>query len=87
MPNTEGEATIAKIIPVTMTAQEAADYLGISYWLILELAKRKDIKHARAGLGRGNLLFRKETLDNWLMEQEEKSIQKTEYGKIRKIRG
>lgn len=52
----------------TLLAKEAAEYLGISYWLILELAKQKKIPHTRAGK---RVIFRKESLDKWMDQQEE----------------
>lgn len=71
---------------ITFTAQEAAAYIGVSYWLILELAKRKQIKHIRAGTGRGIVLFRKESLDEWLSSKEDESVKKLESAKIRRIK-
>ena len=41
----------------TLTAKEAAEYLGISYWLITQLVKRKQIPCSRVGK---RILFRKE---------------------------
>ena len=35
--------TIEKMQRTTLTAKEAAEYLGISYWLITQLVKRKQI--------------------------------------------
>ncbi len=67
----------------TLTGHEAAEYLGISYWLILELAKRGEIPHIRAGR---LVLFRTETLDRWLAEQEENSIRKSNHDTLKKIR-
>ena len=58
------------IRPATLSAKEAATYLGISYGLILELAKRKEIPHIRAG---ARVLFRQSTLDEW-MEKREKGV-------------
>lgn len=73
-----------QISPVTFSAAEAAKYLGISGWLVLELVKRREIPAIRAGR---RVLFRKETLDSWMQEQEEKSIQTihSQVGKIRKV--
>ncbi len=51
----------------TLRAKEAAKYLGVSYWLILEMAKKREIPHIRAG---SLVLFRRETLDSWMKEQE-----------------
>ena len=40
----------------TLTAKEAAEYLGISYWLITQLVKRKQIPCSRVGK---RILFRR----------------------------
>ncbi len=53
---------------VTFNAQEAAKYLGISYWLILELVKRGKLNCISAG---GRKLFRQQALDLWMSRQEE----------------
>ncbi len=55
----------------TLKAKEAAKYLGISYWLILERAKRGEIPHIRAG---SLVLFRRETLDSWMEQQEQENL-------------
>ena len=55
----------------TLTAKEAAKYLGISYWLCLEMAKRGEIPHIRAG---SRVLFRRESLDGWMDEQEQENL-------------
>lgn len=57
---------------ITMTAKEAAEYIGVSYWHLLETAKRKQIPHVRVG---ARVLFRKETLDRWMANQEVLSVQ------------
>ena len=57
----------------TLTMKEAAEYLGISYWLVTQLVKRKQIPCSRVG---GKVLFRKEALDNYLKNQEDASITK-----------
>ncbi|CDX01257.1 DNA binding domain, putative [Desulfitobacterium hafniense] len=51
----------------TLTSKEAAEYLGISYWLMLELIKRGEINPIRAG---GRYLFRQSGLDGWMTKQE-----------------
>jgi len=58
----------------TLTAKQAAQYLGISYWTILDLARQGKIRHFRGG---NRLLFRLSTLDQWMTEEEEASICKT----------
>ena len=44
----------------TLTMKEAAQYLGISYWLVNQLVRRKQIPCARVG---GRVLFRVKALD------------------------
>ena len=60
-----------RIHRTTLTAKEAADYLGISYWLITQLVKRKQIPCSRVGK---RLLFRKEALNIFLSKKENDSI-------------
>ena len=55
----------------TLKAREAAAYLGVSYWLLLEMAKRGEVPHIRAGK---LVLFRKEALDDWMRQQERLSV-------------
>lgn len=55
----------------TLKAKEAAAYLGVSYWLLLEMAKRGEVPHIRAGR---LVLFRKEALDDWMRQQEQLSV-------------
>lgn len=57
-----------EITRVTLSAKEAAAYLGISYWLILELVKRGELNCVKAG---GRKLFRQSGLDAWMAKQEE----------------
>jgi len=52
---------------VTFSSREASEYLGVSYWLLLEMVKRKEINPIRAG---GRYLFRQAGLDTWMDEQE-----------------
>lgn len=52
----------------TLDAKQAADYLGVSYWLILELVKRGEVPVVRLG---SRLLFRMETLDKWMASKEQ----------------
>ena len=62
---------IPEIQRTTLTMREAAEYLGISYWLINQLVKRKQIPCSRVG---GKVLFRREALDKYLNEKEKASI-------------
>jgi excisionase family DNA binding protein len=57
--------------PATVKAKQAAKYLNISYWKILDMVKRGEIPHIKAGK---LVLFRKETLDRWIVEQEQQSV-------------
>lgn len=61
---------LEKITRTTLTMKETAEYLGVSYWLVTQLVKRKQIPCSRVG---GKVLFRKEALDNYLKQKEEAS--------------
>ena len=56
---------------ITLTMREAADYLGISYWLINQLVKKKQIPYSKVG---GKFLFRVKALDEYLCEIERASV-------------
>ena len=56
---------------ITLTMREAADYLGISYWLINQLVKKKQIPYSKVG---GKFLFRVKALDAYLCEKERASV-------------
>lgn len=63
-----------------LTAKEACTYLGVSYWTLLNKLV-KEIPHIRTGK-RGNIRFRKSTLDRYLDDQENKSkecLEKTDF--------
>ena len=64
---------LAKVERTTLTMKETAEYLGISYWLVNQLVRRKQIPCARVG---GRALFRVQALDEYLKEKEEKSLKK-----------
>lgn len=55
----------------TLTMKEASEYLGISYWLINQLVRKKQIPCCKVG---GKYLFRVQALDEYLKNMEEKSI-------------
>ena len=63
--------SVDKIHRTTLTAKEAAEYLGISYWLITQLVRRKQIPCSRVGK---RTLFRKEALDIYLSKKENNSL-------------
>ena len=54
-----------------LNPRETAEYLGISYWLVNQLVRRREIPCARVG---GRVLFRVQALDEYLKEKEEKSL-------------
>lgn len=62
---------LEKVTRITLTMKETAEYLGVSYWLVTQLVKRKQIPCSRVG---GKVLFRKEALDSYLKAKEEASI-------------
>lgn len=62
---------LEKVTRTTLTMKETAEYLRVSYWLVTQLVKRKQIPCSRVG---GKVLFRKEALDKYLNEKEKASI-------------
>ena len=64
---------LPKVERTTLTMKETAEYLGISYWLVNQLVRRKEIPCARVG---GRVLFRVQALDEYLKEKEENSLKK-----------
>lgn len=64
---------LEKVTRTTLTMRETAEYLGVSYWLVTQLVRRKQIPCSRVG---GKVLFRKEALDRYLNEEEKASITK-----------
>lgn len=71
-----------EVIQVTMTANEAAQYIGISYWKLLDMVKKHEVPYIACG---SRKLFRKEALDRWMEEQEKKALEKPIQQGIRKI--
>lgn len=71
----------------TLSAKEAAAYVGCSYWKLLEEVKAGNIPCIRLG---NRILFRCQTLDFWLGEQEKASMAKPELptvtGGIRRLK-
>ena len=64
---------LPKVERTILTMKETAEYLGISYWLVNQLVRRKQIPCARVG---GRVLFRVQALDEYLKEKEENSLRK-----------
>lgn len=62
---------IPEVQRTTLTMREAAEYLGISYWLINQLVKRKQIPCSKVG---EKFLFRVKALEEYLSEKEQASV-------------
>ncbi|MFG6318443.1 MAG: helix-turn-helix domain-containing protein [Clostridia bacterium] len=62
---------LQKVQRTTLTMKEAAEYLGISYWLINQLVRRKEIPCSKVG---GKFLFRVQVLDEYLNNKEHESV-------------
>ena len=60
-----------KVQRTTLTMKEAAEYLGVSYWLINQLVRRKQIPCSKVG---GKFLFRVQALDEYLSYKEQESV-------------
>lgn len=56
----------------TLTAQEVADYIGVHLDTIYVMVKQKQIPHFRV---RRRIFFSRETIDAWMREQEQKSLE------------
>ena len=70
MPNLEN---YQKVERTTLTMEEVAEYLGISYWLVGQLVRKIELPHFRVG---GRILFRKKVIDNFMEEQEKLAFDK-----------
>lgn len=80
-------AEVKEITQATVNAKDAAKYIGVSYWMILEMVKRKQIPCIKCGVRK---LFRIATLDKWMQDQELNTVaqveaENNEYGVLRKI--
>ena len=62
---------LQKVQRTTLTMKEAAEYLGISYWLINQLVRRRQIPCSKVG---GKFLFRIQALDEYLNRKEKESV-------------
>lgn len=60
-----------KVERTTLTMKETATYLGVSYWLVTQLVKRKEIPYLKIG---GRIIFRVKALEEYLKEMEQKSL-------------
>ena len=61
---------LQKVQRTTLTMKEAAEYLGISYWLINQLVRRKEIPCSKVG---GKFLFRVQALNEYLSTKKQES--------------
>lgn len=61
----------SQIKRTTLTMKEAAEYLGVSYWLINQLVRKKQIPYCKVS---GKYLFRVQALDGYLANMEQESI-------------
>lgn len=62
---------LQKVQRTTLTMKEAAEYLGVSYWLINQLVRRKEVPCSKVG---GKFLFRVQILDEYLRNKEQESV-------------
>lgn len=65
-----------RIKRATLTAEEAAEYLGISKTLLYAMAKEKSIpcfQVGAAGSQRPQIRFRLSVLDRWMEDQEQQN--------------
>ena len=62
---------VQKVQRTTLTMKEASEYLGISYWLINQLVRKKQIPYSKVG---GKYLFRVQALDEYLKNMELQSM-------------
>ena len=62
---------LPKVKRETLTMKETAEYLGVSYWLVNQLVRRKQIPCARVG---GRVLFRVQALEEYLKNKEQESL-------------
>jgi excisionase family DNA binding protein len=83
----QGRTVKSEITNDTLKTKEAAKYLGIAEHRLRVLTKQGKIKHFTAG---NKYLFKRISLDQWLDEVQESSINKSietdDYGKIRRIK-
>ena len=78
VPNLEG---YEKIERTTLTIEETAKYLGVSYWLVGQMIRRNEIPHFRVG---GRVLLRKKSIDEYMEQQEKIAFDKLyEWGTFR----
>ena len=62
---------LPKVERTTLTMKETAEYLGISYWLVNQLVRRKQVPCSKVS---GKFLFRVQVLDEYLSSKEQESV-------------
>jgi excisionase family DNA binding protein len=68
-------------VPATIDGYKAAEHIGISYGLLMKMVANNKVPCIHAG---DRKLFRIETLDRWMEEQEKQSTVRT--NAIRKVK-
>ncbi|PWW06284.1 excisionase family DNA binding protein [Paenibacillus cellulosilyticus] len=58
----------------TLNVHEAADFIGVSSWLIYDMVRRKEIPAIRV---RTRIFFRVETLEKWMEAKEAEAVEAT----------
>ncbi|MEH7223896.1 helix-turn-helix domain-containing protein [Bacillus sp. JJ1566] len=56
----------------TLTTEEVADYIGVHKDTIYTMVRQKQIPHIRV---RRRIFFSIETIDAWMRDQEQKSLE------------
>jgi excisionase family DNA binding protein len=56
----------------TLTPQEIAEYIGVHVDTIYTMVRQKQIPHLRV---RRRIFFSRETIDAWMRDQEQKSLE------------
>ncbi len=67
-----------KVERTTLTTEETAKYLGVSYWLVGQMVRKNEIPHFRVG---GRILFRKKSIDDYMEQQEKIAFDKLDASK------
>ena len=62
---------LQRIHRTSLTMKVASEYLGISYWLINQLVRRKQMPCSKVG---GKYSFRVPALDEYLTKMEQEAI-------------
>ena len=68
----DGKLTIEPIKRSTLTANEVAEYLGISTDTVYKLAREKVIPHVKIGQ---RVLFKKDRIDRWMDMREQEAME------------